>query len=179
MTRLNLIETSTSTGKTKELLEGVQANLGRVPNMMRAMVNSPVVLEIYLSVNTILARGMLTPELRELLAITVAQANQCEYCLAAHTARGKKLGLDNTTMTTAQRSKASDPKIEAALNFARLLIDKNGDISDADMLLLRSNGYSDGEIAEIVAVTTFNIFPNYFNKVADTTLDFPKAALLQ
>lgn len=178
MARLSLIETTTSTGKAKELLDGVHANLGRVPNMMRAMVNSPVVLEIYLSVNTILSRGMLTPELRELLAITVAQANQCEYCLSAHTARGKKLGLDSETLITAQRSKASDPKIGAALNFARLLIEKNGDVSDEEITAVRAKGYSDGEIAEIVAVTTFNIFPNYFNKVAETALDFPKAGLM-
>lgn len=178
MTRLALIDTATSTGKTKELLDGVIANLGRAPNMMRAMVNSPAVLEIYLTVNTILARGMLSAELRELIAITVAQANQCEYCLSAHTAKGKKLGLDTNTLVTAQRSRAVDPKTNAALNFARLLIENKGDVSDEEITAVRAVGYSDGEIAEIIAVTTFNIFPNYFNKVANTTLDFPKATLV-
>ena len=177
MTRLMLIDPETSAGDAKKLFDSVQANSGRVTNMMRAMANSPVVLEIYLSVNAILTRGRLSPELRELLAVTVAQGNQCQYCLSAHTARGKKLGLDDQTLATAQLSCADDPKTEAALKFARALIDQRGELDEEALNHVRSAGYTDGDIAEIIAVTTFNIFPNYFNKVADTELDFQKIEL--
>lgn len=177
MTNLALVDVDTNHGDAKKLFDAVQANSGRVTNMMRAMANSPIVLETYLSVNSILARGILSPELRELLAVTVAQGNQCQYCLSAHTAKGKKLGLDSQTLESAQLSSAEDPKIEAALKFARLLIEKRGSLRAEELTRLRSAGYTDGEIAEIILVATFNIFPNYFNKVADTDLDFEKVGL--
>lgn len=177
MANLMLIDLDTSNGEARKLFDSVEANAGRVTNMMRAMANSPVVLETYLSVNNILTRGMLSPELREMLAVTVAQGNQCQYCLSAHTAKGKKLGLDAQTMESAQLSSADDPKIEAALKFARLLVDKRGTLGKGELERLHSAGYTDGEIAEIILVTTFNIFPNYFNKVADTDLDFEKVEL--
>lgn len=177
MANLMLVDLDTSNGEARKLFDSVEANAGRVTNMMRAMANSPVVLETYLSVNNILARGMLSPELREMLAVTVAQGNQCQYCLSAHTAKGKKLGLDAQTMESAQLSSADDPKIEAALKFARLLVDKRGTLGKGALERLRSAGYTDGEIAEIILVITFNIFPNYFNKVADTDLDFEKVEL--
>jgi alkylhydroperoxidase family enzyme len=80
-------------------------------------------------------------------------------------------------MEAAQLSSADDLKIEAALKFARLLVDKRGTLRKEELERLRSAGYTDGEIAEIILVTTFNIFPNYFNKVADTDLDFEKVEL--
>lgn len=177
MANLMLVDVDTNHEGARKLFESVQANSGRVTNMMRAMANSPIVLETYLSVNSILARGMLSAEMRELLAVTVAQGNQCQYCLSAHTAKGKNLGLNAQTMESAQRFSADDPKIEAALKFARLLIEKRGTLRDEELERLRLAGYTDGEIAEIILVTTFNIFPNYFNKVADTDLDFEKVEL--
>jgi len=177
MANLVLVDVDTNNRDAKKLFDAVQANSGRVTNMMRAMANSPIVLETYLSVNSILTRGLLSPELRELLAVTVAQGNQCQYCLSAHTTKGKKLGLDSQTIESAQLSSADDPKIEAALKFARQLIEKRGSLRNEELIRLRSVGYTDGEIAEIILVTTFNVFPNYFNKVADTDLDFDKVEL--
>ena len=34
-------------------------------------------------------------------------------------------------------------------------------------------GYTDGEIAEIVAHVALNVFTNYFNRAAQTDIDFP------
>ena len=36
-------------------------------------------------------------------------------------------------------------------------------------------GFSEGEVAEIVANVALNIFTNYFNHVAETEVDFPTA----
>ena len=35
-------------------------------------------------------------------------------------------------------------------------------------------GYTDGDIAELVANVAANIFTNYFNHVARTEVDFPR-----
>ncbi len=45
MSRLPQIVTESATGEVQELFNSVQKKLGMVPNMMRAMANSPGVLE--------------------------------------------------------------------------------------------------------------------------------------
>jgi alkylhydroperoxidase family enzyme len=53
------------------------------------------------------------------------------------------------------------------------VLERRGGVSDADVEQVRAAGYSDGEIAEIVAHVAFTVLTNYFNKVADTDIDFP------
>ena len=43
---------------------------------------------------------------------------------------------------------------------------------------LRDHGFTDGDLAEVVANVALNIFTNYFNHVAETDIDFPKAEAL-
>lgn len=92
MSRLHQIQPASSTGRAKELLDAVQGKLGLVPNMTRAMVNSPAVLDGYLSLSGALAKGSLSAKTREQIALTVAEKNDCEYCLAAHSTIGKMVG---------------------------------------------------------------------------------------
>ena len=54
MTRLQALDPKEATGRSKELFEGIQGKLGMVPNMMRTMGNSSVVLEGYLNLSDIL-----------------------------------------------------------------------------------------------------------------------------
>ena len=91
--RLQAVNPRTATGKTRELLDEVQATLGMTPNVMRTMAAAPAVLEAYLSFSKALSTGTLPMRLRQQIALTVAEANRCDYCLAAHTAVGRVVGL--------------------------------------------------------------------------------------
>jgi AhpD family alkylhydroperoxidase len=64
-----------------------------VPNMTRAMANSPAVLDGYLQLSGALTKGKLPAKTREEIALAVSQANSCDYCLAAHSTIGKMVGL--------------------------------------------------------------------------------------
>ena len=50
---------------------------------------------------------------------------------------------------------------------------EKGEVTDDAVRRVRAAGYTDGEIAEIVANVAINIFTNYFNHVAETEVDFP------
>jgi alkylhydroperoxidase family enzyme len=41
---------------------------------------------------------------------------------------------------------------------------------------VRGAGFSEGEIAEILAHVALNVFTNYFNVAADVEIDFPKVS---
>ncbi len=178
MTRLQEVALEQATGKAKELLTAVNGKLGRVPNMTRAMANAPAVLDGYLALSGALAKGGLSAKLREQIALTVAERNNCEYCLAAHSAIGKMVGLSADQILDSRQAEASDTKSDVLLKFAGKLVDNRGRISDLDLDQLRNQGVDDATIAEVVANVALNIFTNYFNHVSDPVIDFPKVATL-
>lgn len=179
MSRLPAIQTEAATGKARELLEAVQAKLKITPNMTRVMANSPAVLEAYLSFSGALSHGLLDAKLREEIALEVGEQNSCQYCVSAHTAIGKMTGLSDSEIDDARDAKSALAKNTAALRFAREIVAKKGRTTDADIETVRRAGFSDGEIAEVIAHVALNIFTNYFNNTAGVEVDFPKIALRQ
>jgi uncharacterized peroxidase-related enzyme len=174
MVKLVALNPTQATGKVKDLLAQVQAQLGMVPNMMRTMANSPAMLEGYLSFSNALAGGVLSPQLREQIALTVAEINSCEYCLSAHTTIGKMVGLSDRNLNSGRLSFSDDPKIDVTLKFARAVVVNQGQLTTDYLNRLHQVGYVDAEIVEIIANVILNIFTNYFNHIAETEVDFPK-----
>jgi len=175
MSQFRLLEPQQAAPPAREILEGVQAGLGRLPNVFKAMANSSAALAAYLSMGKALEGGRLTAQLREQIALAVAEANGCRYCLAAHSAVGRSLGLSKDEMMHNRRAQSTDPSVGAALTFVKTLVAKRGKVSAADVDQLCDAGFDEGQVAEIVATVTLNIFTNYFNLVAETPVDFPKA----
>jgi uncharacterized peroxidase-related enzyme len=178
MSRLNTVDPATATGRPKELLDAVRHQLGMVPNMTRAMATSPVTLDGYLQLSGVLAKGTLPAKVREQIALAVAEANWCDYCLAAHTAVGKAVGLTHEQIRDSRLGGAVDGSTDALVRFARRVVDARGKMTDADLAAVRSAGWGDGAVAEVVANVALHVFTNYFNTVADTALDFPPAPAL-
>jgi AhpD family alkylhydroperoxidase len=138
------------------------------------MANSPAVLDGFLKFSGALKEGQLDGKTREAIALAVGQANRCQYCLSAHTALGKKAGLDDAAIRDARLGKGAPGKPAAAVTLARRLVSTQGFVSDADISAARSGGLDDGEIAEVVANVAINILTNYFNNANQTEVDLPK-----
>lgn len=179
MSRLTAVNPDSATGKIKELFDGIQKKLGFVPNMMRTMGNSPFLLESYLTLNDTLGKGRLGAKLGEQIALVVAEDNACEYCLSAHTAIGKMVGLDDAIITATRNRRSIDKRTDAAIAFSEALVEKKGRISEADLNAVKEAGFTEGEIVEIVGHIALNILTNYINNTAKTEIDFPKVALAQ
>ena len=97
-----------------------------------------------------------------------------------HSTRAEaKLKDANAALVTAaaQRSQSEDPKSMAALQFVNVLLQRLGQVTDDDFDKIKSHGWSDEEIGEIVAHVALNVFSNYFNHVAAPSLDFPAAVV--
>lgn len=178
MPRLQAVIPETTTGRVRELLDQIQTSLGVTPNLARTLANSPAALEGYLNFGDALRRGLLPAKLREQIALAVAQANDCAYCLAAHTAIGRTEGLSEEAILDSRRGESPNSKDATALQFARKLVSERGRVGDEDLMRLRRSGYSDTEIAEIIANVALHQFTTYFNHVAMTEVDFPKVEAL-
>lgn len=177
MSNLPLIQAETATGSAAELLAAVQRRLGVTPNMTKAMANSPAVLKGYSELSGALAAGVLAPQVREQIALAVAQANSCAYCLSAHTYLAEhvaKLGAED--IADARRGHSVDAKTSALLRFVITVNNERGTVSPQVIAELRSAGASDAEIAEAIGHVALNVLTNYFNKAADVEIDFPLVA---
>ena len=178
MSRINIPTVEESSVTSKPLLDAVQKQLGVVPNMMKMIGNSSAALEGYLALNAALAKGALPVGLRERIALTVAEYNACEYCLAAHSYLAENLAkVEASEISAARDGYSKDPKTEAALQFARWVASQHGKITDQDLSRLRAAGYDDAGIVEIVLNVALNVLTNYINNVAQTDVDFPKVEL--
>ena len=173
--RIQSVDPTSVQGKGKELLDGIQKGLGKVPNIFRAMVNSPAALQAYLGFSGALKEGVLSAKLREQIALAVGQENNCAYCLAAHSAIGKGAGLQDGEIEAARLGEASDAKDAAAVKLAKAIVKNRGNVTDAELSAARNAGLGDAEITEVIANVALNIFTNYFNHVADPVVDFPAA----
>jgi alkylhydroperoxidase family enzyme len=68
-------------------------------------------------------------------------------------------------------------KVSVGLEFAKRIVNQRAVVSEEDLALVRSAGYRDGEIVEIVAHVALNLLTNYLNLVAQTDVDFPRVPL--
>ena len=177
MARIKLIDPAQATGKSKDLLVALQNSIKSVPNLAKALANSPQALKAWMEFDGALSKGSLDAKLRQEIALAVGQKNGCEYCVSAHTAIGKLTGLTDQQILNSREGTGTSPKATAALAFARELVEKRGQVPESSVQALRDQGFTDGDIAEIVAHVALNTFTNYFNIALDVDVDFPRVAL--
>jgi uncharacterized peroxidase-related enzyme len=179
MSRLPAINPDHATGQAQRLLKGVESKLGFAPNIMRTMANSPSVLQGYLDFSGALSKGGLSPKLREQIALAVSEVNDCQYCLAAHSAIGRSVGLSEEALGDSRRGESPDPKEATLLAFTRNVVTNRGRVSDEEVAKLCKAGFTEGDIVELIANISLTSFTNYFNHIAGTEIDFPAVSELE
>lgn len=174
MSPLPLVDPQNAPADVAPQLAGVQRSLGVTPNMVRAMANSPALLNGYLGLSGALAQGRLRPAVREQIALAVAQGNACDYCLSAHSYLAEHVArLSPQDIEAARKADADDSRTAALLRLAAEVNDTRGAISDGLLDATRAAGVSDEEIAETLGLVALNVLTNYVNKAAGVEIDFP------
>jgi len=142
--------------------------------MFRLISDSPASLESDLGLSGALNKGVLPPPTREQIALAVAEINGCNYCLSAHTYLGKNLAkLDDAEITANRNGTSNDLKADAAVRFAVKVVHEHGHVTEDDINAVKSAGYDDAQVIEIVLHVALNTWTNYINQVAKTDSDFP------
>jgi uncharacterized peroxidase-related enzyme len=173
MPRVIPVDPATAEGRTKELLDSVEASLGATPNMTTTMARSAV-LDGWLGLSGALRRGSIRAADAERIAIAVAQANDCSYCLSAHTYLGTNVArLDGAEIERARSFESTDPKSAAILDFAEAVLRTTGGVSTEDVETAREAGLTDAELGDIVGHVAVNVLTNLFNRTFAVDVDFP------
>ena len=173
MNRISPVISANRDSKVATTLSQVKASVGKVPNFLATLANAPAALDGYLSLSKALARGRLSARQREILALAVAQENECQYCLSAHTESAKSVGVSAADILEARDGNRDDTLERSLTRFAKNIIRQRGLISDEDLDIARRAGIDDGLMLEVVANVALNTLSNYANRLADTEIDFP------
>jgi uncharacterized peroxidase-related enzyme len=173
LSRVAPLDPAGAVGRPKELLSTVKASLGATPNMTTTMARSTV-LEGWLALNGALRKGSISGANGERIALAVAEANECSYCLSAHTYLGANLArLDADELERARGFDSADPQAAAILAFAEAVLRTTGAVSDDDVAAARAAGLGDAELGDIVGHVAVNVLTNLFNRTFEVEVDFP------
>jgi uncharacterized peroxidase-related enzyme len=173
MARIDPVDYETAEGQAKDLLDDVKSALGATPNMTTTMARSAV-LEGWLGLSGALRTGTVGGADGERIALGVAEANECSYCLSAHSYLASNVArLDPDEVERARRFDSSNAKSAAILAFARAVVETKGGVGDSDVEAARAAGLSDAELSDTVGHVAVNVLTNYFNRAFEVDVDFP------
>lgn len=176
MSRIELVTPEKAKGDVNKIYNSIQKGTGgMIPNIFQAMGNSAAVLNGFFSLSDAVNKTSLSSDLRSMIALAVGQANECHYCISAHSIIAHQMGLSARQIINARIGQAQDPKDQAILKFAQSVATKRGKVSEEEVNELKAAGVTDTELVEIIMAIMLNTFTNYFNLIVDTKLDFPHA----
>ena len=159
--------------ESKATLDAFTKNIGFTPNMMAIFAQSPIAFNAWATLLGSLSKA-LDVKTRDSIGLAVSEVNGCNYCLTVHSFTAEHMAkLPANEITLARKGHASDPKRNAAIQFARKVIESRGKISDADLKAVRAAGYTEANVIEIVALVAMYSLTNFFNNVFDPQQDFP------
>jgi uncharacterized peroxidase-related enzyme len=148
-------------------------NIGFTPNMLATFAQSPIAFNAWATLLGNLSRA-LDVKTRDSIGLAVSEVNGCDYCLTVHSFTAEHMAkLPADEIILARKGRASDPKRDATVQFARKVIEARGKVTDADLKTVRDAGYTDANVMEIVALVAMYSLTNFFNNVFDPEKDFP------
>ncbi|MFL6849692.1 MAG: carboxymuconolactone decarboxylase family protein [Sphingomicrobium sp.] len=162
--------------ESKPTLEAFTSNIGFTPNMMAAFANSPIAFNAWAALLGSLSKA-LDVKTRDSIGLAVSEVNGCNYCLTVHSFTAEHMAkLSADEIILARKGLAKDSKRNAALQFARKVIETRGHVTDGDLAAVRAAGFTEANVIEIVALVAMYSLTNFFNNVFDPEKDFPAVA---
>ncbi len=160
MSWIDIIEPEEAEGKLKEIYKTIAGKRGKVSNIMKVHSLNPEAmlkhLELYMQL--MFGRSGLTRLEREAIAVAVSEENNCDYCLNHHRVALKSYTKNKKNLTTEKNK-----RINFLVEFAKKLTKDPSNINEKAIIDLRSKGFSDREILDLVLITAYF---NFVNRIA-------------
>jgi uncharacterized peroxidase-related enzyme len=168
MTRLNALTLEEAPAAARTALQGIEKGLGFIPNAFATLAHSPAALSGYLALSQALSKNSLSAAEREAASLAASEVNGCDYCVAAHSFFGGKVGLDADAVLAARAG-----SLNAVAALARSLTLSRGQVTDEQLNAAREAGLDEAKIVDVIAQVSLLTLTNYLNNVAKTVVDFP------
>ncbi|MBE2894918.1 carboxymuconolactone decarboxylase family protein [Spirabiliibacterium falconis] len=173
MARLTIHDTQTAPEAARTRVALVEKNNGFIPNLIGVLANSPQALAFYQDVGKLNGQNSLDKFELEVVQITAAVNNGCDFCVAGHSKIATLIGLpENVLHALRNRTLIGDnPKYHALALFTQQLIDTRGKVSDAQLADFKAAGYNDQNVLDVIMGVALATLCNYANNVAQTEIN--------
>ncbi len=167
------MSTTTANGQATKVREQAKAGFGFVPNLIDEIADhNPAVASTYLAANGAIAEGLLSHAEQQVVILAISGYNDCHYCTKAHAAVGKGAGLEEETIRTiVEGGLPTNERQRALVRATRKVLSKRGWLNGTDLEALETEGVSQGELYEIIALVAIKTISNYVNHIAQTEVD--------
>ena len=144
MTRFPIPTRDQVSSDNQAIFDNLKKMLSFVPNLYATFAHSATALATYLAFQN--AKSSLNAKQREIVNLVVSQVNDCEYCLAAHSAVGKMVGFTDAQILEIRSGRAAfDPKLDALACFVREVAEKRGKVAPASTEAFLAAGWNGRE----------------------------------
>ena len=102
MATLGLVEYDAASTEVRAIYDDIMVTrqTDYVNNFWKALAHDPVTLKrTWESVKQVMASGALDALTKELIYLAVSASNQCNYCIASHTAAARRAGMTDAMFT--------------------------------------------------------------------------------
>ncbi len=161
----------------REHILKVQEKAGFIPNVFAALARRPAEFRAFFAYYDalMLKENALSKAEKEMIVIATSGANNCVYCVVAHSAMLRvysKQPLLADQIAVNYRKADVAPRQRAMLDFAMKVATESYKISDQDFVTLRSHGFNDEDVWDIGAIAAFFALSN---RMANLTSMMPNA----
>jgi uncharacterized peroxidase-related enzyme len=157
---------------SKPAMQKLKDSVGLIPNLAAVMANAPALIEAFVAVRAAYQSGSLSAIEREVVALTNAVANNCVYCVAAHSTFAQMANMPPDALAALRVGKSpADPRLKALSDFSRNLTTARGQIGEADLERFIAAGFTAAQALEVVVGGAVSLLANYTNHLAHAPLD--------
>ncbi len=171
MAFIDTIPPTAAKGKLAEIYQRVRGPGGQVDNVLQVHSMRPHSLEGHMALYRAVLHhpgNALPTWFLESIGVLVSRINGCKYCERHHAGGLQRLLADQAGRYEAcyAQLQSAEPGAPftvaeiAALAYARKLTQSPGAVTQADIDVLRAQGFADGEILEINQVTSYFAYAN-------------------
>lgn len=160
--------------QSRPLLAQSRKAVGMIPNLHAIMAESPAALEAYQTLNRLFTSSSFNAEEQTVVWQTINVENACHYCVPAHTAIAKSMGVsDDITNALRDETTLPDAKLEALRTFTLAMMRSGGRPEESAIDAFLAAGYGHRQILEVILGLSQKTLSNYVNHIAGTDLDRP------
>jgi uncharacterized peroxidase-related enzyme len=173
MTKFTAHTIETAPAESQPLLQGIKRSFGFVPNLFGVFAESPAALRGGLAIFEAFSKSTLSSAEQQLVMLAASEANDCEYCVAAHSTIAKRMAKVDSALvdSTRRREPLADAKLDALVTFTRNVVEQRGMLADAEVAAFLEGGYTKAQVIEVLLGVGMKTFNNYVDHIAHTPLN--------
>ena len=177
MSTFNVPTRSEVSKDNQAIFDQLEKGLGFVPNLYATFAHSETALGNFLGLAN--AKTLFSTKEKEVINLAVSQINECEYCLAAHTAIAGMNGFTEDQILELRTGEATfDTKLDSLAKLAANMTINRGATSQAVLETFFNAGYTKAHAVEAVTLVGEITITNYLHRTTEVAVDFPAAKQL-